>query len=87
MNNLQRQKSLCMLLLQLKVIAFIFVLLTLMLALPMRAAELADETAFFENNIRPILVDSCYKCHSIEKNKVQRRLVPGQPTKPHERWR
>ena len=69
MNNLQRQKSLCMLLLQLKVIAFIFVLLTLMLALPMRAAELADETAFFENNIRPILVDSCYKCHSIEKNK------------------
>ncbi len=69
MNKLQRQKSLCMLLLQLKVIAFLFALLTLIPALPIQAAELADETAFFENNIRPILVDSCYKCHSIKKNK------------------
>ena len=33
-----------------------------------RAAEPAKaQTEFFENKIRPILSENCYKCHSVEK--------------------
>ena len=28
------------------------------------AADLTPPTQFFENKIRPILVNNCYKCHS-----------------------
>jgi uncharacterized membrane protein len=26
-----------------------------------------EQAAFFENKIRPILSENCYKCHSLEK--------------------
>ena len=26
----------------------------------------AEQAAFFESKIRPILADNCYKCHSLE---------------------
>ena len=35
----------------------------------------ADQLAFFEKNIRPVLVQSCYKCHSAESEKVKGGLV------------
>src|SRR5262245_19476344 len=33
-----------------------------------------SETAFFENKIRPVLVQHCYKCHSAEADKVKGEL-------------
>ena len=30
-----------------------------------------DELAFFESRIRPILVENCYKCHSVEAEKLR----------------
>ncbi|MEO6787526.1 MAG: PSD1 and planctomycete cytochrome C domain-containing protein, partial [Chthoniobacteraceae bacterium] len=39
-------------------------------------AELTKEqTDFFENKIRPILTDTCYKCHSIESKKSKGGLT------------
>ena len=39
-------------------------------------AELTKEqTDFFENKIRPILTDTCYKCHSIESGKSKGGLT------------
>jgi Protein of unknown function (DUF1549)/Protein of unknown function (DUF1553)/Planctomycete cytochrome C len=34
-----------------------------------------DQLAFFEKNIRPVLVQSCYKCHSAEAEKVKGGLT------------
>ncbi|MES2697328.1 MAG: c-type cytochrome domain-containing protein, partial [Verrucomicrobiota bacterium] len=34
-----------------------------------------EEVAFFEKNIRPVLVDHCYKCHSAEAEKVKGGLA------------
>lgn len=34
-----------------------------------------DQLAFFEKNIRPVLVQSCYKCHSAESSKVKGGLT------------
>ncbi|MBK8041147.1 MAG: PSD1 domain-containing protein [Verrucomicrobiaceae bacterium] len=35
----------------------------------------ADQTAFFEKNIRPILINRCYECHSVEKGKAKGSLT------------
>ena len=35
----------------------------------------ADQAAFFESKIRPILADNCYKCHSVEKGKAKGDLT------------
>ncbi len=34
-----------------------------------------EQAAFFENKIRPILVENCYKCHSLEKGKSKGDLT------------
>jgi mono/diheme cytochrome c family protein len=34
-----------------------------------------EQTAFFERNIRPVLVEHCYKCHSAEGDKVKGGLA------------
>jgi cytochrome c553 len=56
----------------------------LLLSLPLRAVENvadthadipADKLAFFEKNIRPVLVEHCYKCHSAESEKVKGGLT------------
>lgn len=39
-------------------------------ALPL-AADDAGNLAFFESKIRPILVESCYECHSVESGKAK----------------
>ena len=40
------------------------------------AAELSKEQSdFFENKIRPILTDTCYKCHSLEAGKSKGNLT------------
>jgi hypothetical protein len=41
-------------------------LVLLALALPAPAAGVADNDAFFESKVRPILVARCYSCHSSE---------------------
>ncbi|MEY4484873.1 MAG: hypothetical protein RL693_2325 [Verrucomicrobiota bacterium] len=35
----------------------------------------ADDTAFFENKIRPILVERCYECHSTDKKQKGNLLL------------
>ena len=35
----------------------------------------ADQIAFFEKSIRPVLVDKCYKCHSAKSEKVKGGLL------------
>ncbi|NOX98398.1 MAG: DUF1549 domain-containing protein, partial [Verrucomicrobia bacterium] len=35
----------------------------------------AESIAFFESNIRPTLVDHCYKCHSVESGKSKGGLL------------
>jgi cytochrome c553 len=34
-----------------------------------------EQLSFFEKNIRPVLVESCYKCHSAESDKVKGGLT------------
>jgi len=44
--------------------------------LPCSAAELtAQQTQFFENKIRPVLSEKCYKCHSVNSEKVKGGLL------------
>ncbi|MCA1962834.1 MAG: PSD1 and planctomycete cytochrome C domain-containing protein [Prosthecobacter sp.] len=35
----------------------------------------ADQLSFFEKNIRPVLVEHCYKCHSAESDKIKGGLT------------
>ena len=35
----------------------------------------AERMAFFENKIRPVLVEKCYKCHSANSEKVKGELL------------
>jgi len=35
----------------------------------------ADQLAFFEKNIRPVLIESCYKCHAADSNKIRGGLT------------
>ncbi|MBK8091197.1 MAG: PSD1 domain-containing protein [Verrucomicrobiaceae bacterium] len=60
-------------------------LLTFFLATTLHAADApgaaahagipADQLAFFEKNIRPVLVQQCYKCHSAESEKLKGGLT------------
>src|SRR5450432_3498945 len=34
-----------------------------------------QQTDFFENKIRPVLVSSCYKCHSTQAEKIKGGLL------------
>src|SRR5438309_5070340 len=46
--------------------------LSMAVALGATAQELArDQSDFFENKIRPLLVDECYKCHSQQAPKLK----------------
>ena len=42
--------------------------------LPAMAATEAEEMAFFESKVRPILVEHCYSCHSKDAKKVRGEL-------------
>ncbi len=69
----------------------------LLLAPALWAAPSAEQIEFFEQKIRPVLADQCYKCHGPEKQKAELRvdsrgallkgadsgvvLVPGEPEK------
>jgi hypothetical protein len=44
-------------------------------AAPLDAPLDAQQVEFFEKNIRPVLVDKCYKCHSAESTKVKGGLL------------
>ena len=44
-------------------------------SLSLPAAEISpQERAFFENKIRPVLAEQCYKCHSAESKKLKGEL-------------
>ena len=53
--------------------------LMLLVALSWGRADAADltpaQTDFFENKIRPVLADNCYKCHSTQAEKVKGGLL------------
>src|SRR4029078_2633840 len=34
-----------------------------------------DQVEFFETKIRPVLVENCYECHSVQSEKLQGRLL------------
>ena len=34
----------------------------------------AQDSAFFENKVRPVLVDNCFKCHGSEKTNGKLRV-------------
>src|ERR1044071_9190418 len=38
-------------------------------------APSAEQIAFFEKKIRPVLADKCYKCHSEGADKIKGNLV------------
>ena len=38
-------------------------------------ASAAEDTAFFETKIRPVLVEHCYSCHSAEAKKIKGGLL------------
>src|SRR5262245_16797915 len=39
-----------------------------------------ENSDFFEKNIRPILVDKCYKCHSAQSEKLKGGLLLDSPS-------
>jgi hypothetical protein len=50
----------------------LIVALLLLIAMPVSAAELSPaQLQFFENRIRPVFVENCYKCHSQQAQKVK----------------
>src|SRR3954466_3594905 len=47
-----------------------------LVAAPMPGAEISkSELTFFENNIRPLLVERCYQCHSQQSEKLRGGLL------------
>ena len=40
-----------------------------------KESDSEEALAFFEKNIRPVLVDECYKCHSVESGKSKGGLL------------
>src|SRR5438132_11053649 len=63
-----------------RLIATVFVTSFALLA-SMRAATAPtpDGLDYFEKNIRPILVDTCYKCHSAQSEKLKGGLYVDSP--------
>ena len=52
------------------------ILLSAMLSVGLLTASRADEgVEYFENHIRPVLVESCYECHSAERGDVESELA------------
>ncbi len=49
-------------------------LAALVFALPAARAIAPQEAEFFEKNIRPVLVEQCYKCHGADKQKAALRV-------------
>jgi Protein of unknown function (DUF1549)/Planctomycete cytochrome C len=52
-----------------------FLTSALLAATALSRAGADDGVAFFENRIRPLLVEHCYKCHSAEAKKVKGALM------------
>src|SRR5438445_9247021 len=54
----------------------LFIAPLLLVCLTVSAADLTPaELQFFENKIRPILANNCYKCHSAQAEKVKGGLL------------
>src|SRR5690349_6872686 len=50
------------------------ILCALVAAPAARAADTPEGLEFFEKHVRPILVDTCYKCHSAQSEKLKGNL-------------
>src|SRR6266536_5515696 len=52
-----------------------------MATVPVRAAvpPAPEALDYFEKNVRPILVDTCYKCHSAQSEKLKGGLYVDSP--------
>jgi mono/diheme cytochrome c family protein len=60
---------------KLKVVGVVFCLVEVSAALAAPNALSPQQRTFFENKVRPILAQHCYKCHSSESTKVQGGLL------------
>lgn len=57
---------------------FVLTLTALILTLSLQGGDppaQVEREAFYEKNIRPLLIDKCYACHSLEKNKTKGGLA------------
>ena len=54
--------------------------LTMAVASPVRAQSSADDLAFFESKVRPLLIDHCYSCHSATASKLKGELRLDSPS-------
>ena len=50
------------------------ILATILFATAAHAAPTHEQVEFFEKSVRPVLVESCYKCHGPEKQKGELRM-------------
>src|SRR5262245_15325563 len=42
---------------------------------PLGHGAIVEDLEFFENKIRPLLVENCYKCHSAQSEKLKGGLL------------
>ena len=53
--------------------------LTIAVVSPVRAQSRADDLAFYESKVRPLLIDHCYSCHSATASKLKGELRLDSP--------
>ncbi|MBX3746682.1 MAG: PSD1 domain-containing protein [Verrucomicrobiae bacterium] len=56
-------------------LCIVFPIATAVMGAPRRASIAPEELEFFEKKIRPVLANSCYECHSEEKDAMKGDLV------------
>jgi hypothetical protein len=57
------------------IVSFLVTLLPLAAAVPARGADPAEGVAFFEQKVRPLLVERCYECHAVTAKNVKGELL------------
>ncbi len=60
---------------KISILAWVPCILILTVITSLRSEPTAEQVAFFENQVRPILANNCYSCHSLEKEKSKGGLT------------